>query len=402
MTKKTLRVLLLVGGLLAYGAYSFSILRPYFARVELETAWELDYGTTQISKLHIGDGDTIFLTTENSGFIAVSPGGHELYRYEPLNSGYSYGYDDGSNDTLWVSTMDFVDTSQLPQASYNQAPAPIAPRPSKAGGETAKPTAAFVARLVSLTTSGETIIDQTFEVGGFVNNLWCTGGKIYFIDSGQNMSCYDEQGNQLWVKEFPAMVDFSKSEGELLFLDCGSEVVGINLDGDELWRTTVGQGYGLRDWRNWSTAEDRLCLLDNNDYVHVIGYDGQHLWSVQLSYSTNLYGGRGYAEPSAKIHADSTVYTLSRDATLSKYSPNGNKLWNFRAGSNVKGLELGPDGTVYLQNENKGLMAISARGNLLWRDVRFGKSDIQPRVGATGMLYIVQGNKLKALRIPGN
>ena len=73
MSKKTLWVIIMVGGLLAYAGYIFSILRPYFARVELQTVWELDYRSIQISKLHMGAGGTIFLTTENSGFIAVSP-----------------------------------------------------------------------------------------------------------------------------------------------------------------------------------------------------------------------------------------------------------------------------------------------------------------------------------------
>ena len=296
--------------------------------------------------------------------------------------------------------MDFVDTSQLPQANYNQLPVPVAPNPANADGAAEEQSITYVTRLVCLTTAGEKIVDRTIEIGGFVSNLWCAGGQVYFMDTGQNLHCYDDQGNQVWVKHFPAMVDFSKGEGGLLFLDCGSEVVGINLEGTELWRTKVGRGYGLKDWRNWSTAAGRLCLVDNNEFVHVLDLGGNKVWSTSLANSYRIFGGFNYSKVSAKIRSDQTVYALAGDSTRYKYSTTGHSLWSFRAGSNVKGFDLDRDGKVYLQCPDKGLMGIAANGKLVWRDVRFGMTDIPPRVGTMGMLYIVQGNKLLALRIP--
>ena len=94
---------------------------------------------------------------------------------------------------------------------------------------------------------------------------------------------------------------------------------------------------------------------------------------------------------------------MSANASLQKFSPEGNKLWHFKVGLSPSGFAVGSDGTVYTFEATKGLLAISADGMLLWRDEQFRNSSYSSiSVANNGLLYLFQDNRILALKLPGN
>jgi len=406
MSRKLWVALLLVG-LAVYVGYLVWILQPYFRTAEAHVVWQLT-PSLPVTQVHIGDRGTVF-ATGGDGLVMISPDGDERYVKRDDPNGWSYGYDENGEDTLYFCQVTWFNEELLQQYQqqyggnffYDPSQGRYSSQTKQtdpAGAEQpAEPV--FKADLTCVDSDGTVRFVQEVELKGFVQNLWCNAGRVYFMDSAEMIHCFSEEGELLWEQRFPGLHDFNKAQDGRLFVNAGSEIIAIDADGNELWRNSLGPGARIDDWRNWSESGGRLCVVHDGNALSVLGLDGAVEWTHQLWAGNSYYGQYNYNRDGQAVELlqDGAVYALDSDAVFWRLKPGGGVDWRFQVGGNPTGFCSADDGMAYVQSNRRGLLALSPRGRLIWRDPQLGDGGARPKLGPDGRLYIVNHGRILAI-----
>jgi len=331
--------------------------------------WSLEAGPMQHTQHGVSDDGTVLLCAD-SGVIALSPRGRELWRcpYSAQSPWVCYEPVPGGGIIICQTTYDYASQST-----------------------------ALTGSMYLIRPDGLIEWEMPFDFDGNFQGNNVTAELSLFLD-GRMLAAHSlRDGRRAWTVETGGTHDNIwpqvDSAGNTYFTTLGNELVSVSPEGEVRWRTAIP------DCASALPAVSGACVIylaTADGLLHAIGDDGQERWQRQLGPP----GGGGYihyAEPRSAANSHGTVCVVSELNGLYVYASDG------RLQCTYEGLLRSPtapaisdEGMVYVQDLD-GLIAIGPDGQVLWRNATLSETQAQPQLGPDGTLYVMHEDTLYAL-----
>lgn len=131
-----------------------------------------------------------------------------------------------------------------------------------------------------------------------------------------------------------------------------------------------------------------LCLwLSLGRFVSAATTDDvQLLWSLKLADNVSL--------SSPALARDGTIYLGTFSGHLVAISPEGKKIWQYRAGLEIKSSPaIADDGTIYFGSRDRKLHAVTPHGKALWTFATGAWVDSSPAISHDGTVFFGSWDK---------
>ena len=226
--------------------------------------------------------------------------------------------------------------------------------------------------------------------------LKAADGNIYATDFYGKVYALTANGTERWTSTAVAGRNLASPNANTLYVSTDTGVASLSTtDGSVVWNKTLGG----QAW-NVAVAKDGTIYAPHDNAVTALTPAGAVKWNVPWTPQTS--GG-------AAIGPDGTVYTVSDNVpgattaiAVLAVAPNGQPRWgNVPLYSDASSdPSVGPDGTIYLCGTAPDTSAVAldpGSGDVKWKLGLGENCKAAPTVGADGKLYVLTGDKIRAL-----
>ena len=207
-------------------------------------------------------------------------------------------------------------------------------------------------------------------------------GTVYFVSGNNRLYALREDGSYLWS----ARIGESSStpaigSNDVIYVPTTKHVFAYASNGNLLWNVSLSQSQSAAPL---TISTSNTIYTVSNHVLYGITSTGQ----VSYSVSTPCDDSAVALGQSGTIYCTASGKS-SNGSNLFAYSPNGQLIWSYAAGTTGISLTptIGPDGTVYVITSGGLLDAVSPAGSLLWQNTIVHQAQTSPVIGPDGTLY---------------